>query len=122
MRALRGVVVLVLALALSAPVLAADYDAGWEAYSRGDYATALKEWRPLAQQGDADAQYNLGVMYYEGKGVPQDYVQAYMWFNLAASRGDKHALDNRYIVANELTAVQFTEAQRRTREWWMLTW
>ncbi len=51
MRALRGVIVLVLALALSAPVLAADFQAGKEAYDRGDYATALKEWRPLADQG-----------------------------------------------------------------------
>ena len=48
MRALRGVIVLVLALALSAPV-AADRQAGEKAYDRGDYATALKEWRPLAE-------------------------------------------------------------------------
>ncbi len=55
MRALRGVFVLVLALALPAPVLAADFQAGWEAYKHGDYKTALKEWRLLAEQGDAAA-------------------------------------------------------------------
>ena len=55
MRALCTVVVLVLALALDAPVLAADYQAGLDAYDRGDYATALKEWRPLAEQGDVAA-------------------------------------------------------------------
>ena len=55
MKALRTVVVLVLALALPAHVLAADLQAGWDAYHRGDYATALEELRPLAEQGDASA-------------------------------------------------------------------
>ncbi len=54
MRALRTAVVLVLALALSAPVLAADFQAGLDAAERGDIATALKEWRLLAEQGDPD--------------------------------------------------------------------
>ena len=63
MRALRTAVVLVLALALPATVLAADFETGNDAYDRGDYASALREWRPLAKQGDAYAQFNLGVMY-----------------------------------------------------------
>ncbi len=86
MRALPTVVVLVLALALPAPLLAADFQAGLEAYKRGDYATALIEFRPLAEQGMADAQFALGFMYYFGHGVPQDYVQAHMWYSLAAER------------------------------------
>ena len=80
MGALRGVFVLVLALALPAPVLAADFQAGQEANIRGDYATALKEFRPLAEQGDAYAQLNLGGLYYEGHGVAQDYLEAAKWF------------------------------------------
>ena len=72
MRALRTAVVLVLALALPAPMLAADRQAGEKAYDRGDYATALKEWRPLADQGDAKAQFYLGNMYLYGEGVPQN--------------------------------------------------
>ena len=63
-------------LALAAMTKAQDYDAGSEAYRAGDYATALAEWRPLAEQGDADAQYNLGRMYSQGKGVPQDDAEA----------------------------------------------
>ena len=78
-RALRGVFVLVLALALSAPVLAADSQAGLEAYNRGDYATALNEWRPLAEQGEAAAHLQLGNMYDDGRGVTQDYAQAVHW-------------------------------------------
>ena len=51
----------------------ADWEAGVDAYQAGDYATALKEFRLLAEQGDADAQFNLGVMYEDGQGVTQDY-------------------------------------------------
>ncbi len=76
MKALRGVMVLVLALVLAACAPAGDLETGAEAYDRGDYATALKEWRPLAEQGHAKAQYNLGVMYDDGEGVAQDYAEA----------------------------------------------
>ncbi len=56
---------------LAAPVLA-GFQEGLDAYNRGDYDTALKEMRPLAEQGVAAAQHNLGVMYRMGHGVPQD--------------------------------------------------
>ena len=49
----------------------ADFEAGFKAYERGDYATALREWQPLAEQGDATAQFNLGLMYRQGRGGPQ---------------------------------------------------
>ncbi len=51
-----------------------DLDAGFNAYYRGDYATALRIFRQLAEQGNASAQYNLGVMYFRGQGVAQDYA------------------------------------------------
>jgi TPR repeat protein len=51
---------------------AADFWKGIDAANRGDYATALQEWKPLAEQGHASAQYNLGVMYANGYGVTQD--------------------------------------------------
>ena len=66
---------LVLAMILSltfTPVAAQDFQKGFAAYQAGDYATALQEWTPLAEAGDASAQYNLGVIYGEGIGVPQD--------------------------------------------------
>ena len=50
-----------------------DFQKGLAAVQRGDFATALREWTPLAEQGYATAQYNLGVMYDNGEGVPQDY-------------------------------------------------
>ncbi len=89
MRTLRGVVVLVLALALSA--CSRDAQVGVEAYERGDYATALEELRPLAERGDDRAQYFLGSMYADGEGIPQDSAEAVKWYHLAAEQGDAGA-------------------------------
>jgi len=65
----------------------AGFDEGVAAYDRGDYATAVEEWLPIAEQGNADAQYNLGIMYDNGYGVPQDYAEAVRWYRLAAEQG-----------------------------------
>ncbi len=65
---------------------------------KGDYATALKEWRPLAEQGDAEAQCNLGYMYKGGKGVPQDDAEAARWYRLAAVQGLDRAQFNLGIM------------------------
>ena len=62
-----------LILMIAAPVAAQDFDKELAAARSGDFATALKEWRPLAEQGKARAQYNLGVMFATGQGVRQDY-------------------------------------------------
>ena len=93
------------------------FDEGVAAYDRGDYATALKEYRPLAEQGHAAAQYNLGLMYANGKGVPQDYVQAHMWFNLAAAQGDESGRENRDKVVELMTPADISKAQAMAREW-----
>ncbi len=71
--------------------VAQDYDKGVAAFLSGDFATALQEWQPLADQGDARAQSNLGWMYYIGEGVPQDYAEAMKWYRLAADQGDAGA-------------------------------
>ena len=72
----------------------ADYQKGQTAYDSGDYATALREWTPLAKQGNAFAQTNLGWMYRNGDGVPQDYKTAVKWYRLAAEQGDAGAQYN----------------------------
>ena len=69
-------IILAFLMTLSSPVAAQDLQKGLTAYQAGDFATALQEWTPLADQGRAIAQYNLGVMYNNGKGVPQDYAEA----------------------------------------------
>ncbi len=72
---------------IAAPIFAQDFNKGLEAYRSGDFATALKEWKPLAEQGDADAQHSLGVMYESGWGVPQDDKEAVRLYTLAAEQG-----------------------------------
>lgn len=65
----------------------ADVQSGLDAYEAGDYATALKEFKPLAEQGDAVAQYNLGKMYRKGHGVSKDGKKAAKWYRKAAEQG-----------------------------------
>jgi TPR repeat protein len=79
-------IILILLLSLTA-LSAADFKTGLDAYQRGDFATALKEWQPIADQGDPHAQYNLGLLYARGEGVPQDHGKAAEWYRKAAEQG-----------------------------------
>jgi uncharacterized protein len=107
--------VLLLTLLVGNPAFSADYQKGVDAYNRGDYATALREWKPLAEQGDALAQYLVGSMYDEGQGVLQDYKTAVKWWTLAAEQGDADAQYNlgvmydkgRGVPQNDKTAVKW---------------
>jgi hypothetical protein len=78
----------------------ADFNAGIKAYQRDDYATAYREWKPLAKKGDPAAQYNLGLLYHFGLGVRRDEAEAAKWYGLAAEQGDadaQHAIGDFYI-------------------------
>ena len=81
----------------------------------------MKWFRKAAKHGDPDVQFNLGVMYFKGQGVPQDYVLAHKWINLAASRSTGEAREKfvkvRHSIAEEMTPRQIAEAQRLAREW-----
>ena len=86
---------LVLALfSFAATVAAADFNNGLAAYNKGDYTTAVREWRPLADDGVAAAQFNLGLMYLDGHGVPQDPAEAVKWFKRAADQDYTEAQHN----------------------------
>ena len=67
---------------------------GYQSYLKGDYEAAYREWLPLAELGDAEAQYNLGVLYDEGAGVEQDLATAVSWYQKAASQGFIDAQSN----------------------------
>ena len=71
--------------------MAADFNKGLKAAQSGDFKTALIEWTPLAEQGDVDAQYNLGLMYSKGEGVPQNDKTAVKWHTKAAKQGNAKA-------------------------------
>lgn len=71
-----------------------DFDAGLKAYQSNDFATAVKEWRPLAEKGSAAAEFNLGLLYYDGHGVPQEFTEAAQWFERSADQGYNKAQYN----------------------------
>ena len=93
-RLLTTLVILTGLLGSAGAVWAQDFNKGLKAAQSGDFATALKEWKPLAEQGNAVAQYNLGVMYRNGEGVTQDYAEAVKWLRKAAEQGDEEAQNN----------------------------
>lgn len=67
---------------------------GIEAYQNGDYATALQAWMPLAKQGNADAQFSVGLIFDRGLNVNPDYYAAVKWFTLASKQGHIFAQAN----------------------------
>ena len=75
-----------------------DFQTGLAAYRQGDYAAALREWQPVAEQGDANAQYNLGLLYALGQGVPQDFKRAAEWYEKAARQGVAAAQYNLGVI------------------------
>ncbi|MFH0810422.1 MAG: hypothetical protein V2A77_08160 [Pseudomonadota bacterium] len=119
-----GLVALLLSVNLTVPAAAGQLEDAEAAFLQKDYATAVRLWRPLADQGDAKAQSRLGYMYDEGQGVPRDYVQAHKWYSIAAvcfaiSDAEEFdlALENRKDLAAKMTPAQIAEAQRLACEW-----
>lgn len=117
---------LLIALLFAGPVFAGpveDLAAAAEAYSRGDFSEAARLFRTSAEQGNVTAQDSLGVLYVNGEGVPQDYVQAYAWFNVAetnvpADDEGWHARLNRFRneIAGQMSPADIAAAQKLTRE------
>jgi TPR repeat protein len=115
-----------LLLLCAAPAFAGpveDLAAAAEAYSKSDFPEAARLFRKSAEQGNVTAQDSLGVLYVNGEGVPQDYVQAYAWFNIAetyvpANDDGWHARLNRFRneIAGEMSAADMAAAQKLTRE------
>ncbi len=86
-------------------VFADDYQVGLDALQRKDYKEAVNLWKPLAEQGNVTAQYNLGHMYEKGKGVSQDYKEAIRLFHLSAEQGDEKAQTKLGLMYEEGTGV-----------------
>ena len=92
-----------------------QFQQGLSAYQQSDYQTAFKLWLPLAEQGEANVQFNLGVMYANGQGVKQDDVEAVKWYRKAAEQGNANAqmiLGTVYFLGK---GVQFNKAL--AKEW-----
>ena len=106
----------VLAMIMLVPAWA-NYEAGQEAWDAGHPGEALTEWQEAAEAGDRRAMLALGRLFAKGLGAPQDYVEAHKWFNLAASRGEEAAVEERDALTARMTPDQVTEAQARARAW-----
>ena len=98
------------AIALIVPVAAGPLEDGLTAYRAHDYATALELWRPLAEKGVAAAQYQLGTLYAEGRGVEQSDATAAVWYKRAAEQGDAAAQYNLAVSYAEGLGVDKDDA------------
>jgi TPR repeat protein len=95
----------------------AQYQLGHLYYRQNNYTEAARWFHLAADQGRADAQSNLGSMYAEGEGVPQDFVQALMWFTLSAAQNHKEGIENRDKAAGFMAPAQIAQAQKLARAW-----
>jgi hypothetical protein len=104
--------------ALSGPTLAGPLEEGEAAYDHKNYTAALGLLRPLADQGDTEAQTYLGLMYDHGNGVPQNYAEALSWFRKAAEQGNGHGEANLGVmyVAGHGVARDYDEALKWLRK------
>lgn len=103
----------VLLIFMASPAFA-GFDEGLAAYNKKDYLSALQEFKPLAEQGNSDAQNGLGVMYEKGLGVEKNDGQAIHWYRQAAEQGDESAQFNLGGLFN--TTKNYTEALRWYRK------
>jgi TPR repeat protein len=110
---LCGCALMVLASVSGAPSTASagPWEDGMTAYNRGDYVPAIKLFRPLAQAGNAKAQNVMGVMYRKGQGVARSSARAFMWFSLAAKRGDAQAKAELGEVSRDMTPTEIAQAR-----------
>ncbi|MEI8016439.1 MAG: tetratricopeptide repeat protein [Nitrospira sp.] len=107
---------LVLSICCLTTLVWADFETGMDAYQRGNYATALSEWRPLAEEGDAQAQLHLGLLYANGNGVPQNYANAHQWYEQAAAQGYAMAQYNLGLLYDKGDGVPQDYA--KARQWY----
>lgn len=98
MNAFSRVCLAAMLLLLAATARSGDYETGFEAYEVGEYATALAEWQPLAEEGDASSQYGLGLLYGNGFGVEMNDALALRWYGLAAQQGHAGAQCNLGVI------------------------
>ncbi len=124
---------LLLLISLPQAGYAADFDTGLQSYYRMSFSKALATWRPLAEDGHAKAQYQLGVMYYYGEGVPQNYDRAAEWYGKAAEGGDADAqfnlglmyahgigVEQDFVSAHVWFNLAASVYSRRARETWAI--
>jgi TPR repeat protein len=108
---------------LPSPAFAGPVEDGIAAFNSRDYDGALKILRPLAEQGDPAAQYQLGYMYLYGQGLPKNYAEAWFWLTIASNasppdpKGAVTAAAGRNQILKNLTPEQIEAVKKRVEEW-----
>ncbi|MBA4356247.1 MAG: hypothetical protein C0405_00820 [Desulfovibrio sp.] len=93
------------------------FDAGALAFGEGNHAEAAQWYRKAGEQGHVGAQKYLGLLCGLGRGVPKSFVQAYLWFALAAAQGDEKATQGRDLAASYMSYAKVAKAQKLVRDW-----
>jgi len=119
MRNLTATLCLTIAVLLGSAGMSwgADYQRGLIAYSNWDYVTAFREWEPLARQGHPGAQQKLGLLYFSGQGVPQNYETALMWWKLAAKQGNLSARNGILLAEARIMPLKGWTWERKENGW-----
>ena len=116
-----ALLVLVSLIIVAAPLARSQsYQEGWWAYNARDFKGAYEIWRPLANRGDNQAQLMIGLLYANGKGVPQNWEEAYKWFLIADANGNRQAsalYEGATRLDKLMTAEERARAERAAREW-----
>lgn len=110
---------LVLSLLLSVSVgslQAAELEEGFQAFKAGNYEQALRSWLPIAEKDNADAQYNLGILYQKGLGVEKNPKTAFIWYKRASANGHSDAMYNLGIMYNKGRVVY--RSPKDAVKWW----
>lgn len=115
---MRLLAFLVLGLAITGPALADPFEDAKAAYKKGDYAAALRLWRPLADAGDANAQFWVGAAYDLGRGVTTDYAAAAVWYRKAADQGQVNAQFNLAHMYEQGQGLPADYAQPAAASWY----
>ena len=95
--------ILILLFLLITKLSFADFESGLKAFNNGDYKTALNNWKPMAEEGVSNAQYNVALMYHNGLGVTQDYNEAFKWLLMSSAQGNLNSirlLSTMYALGN----------------------
>jgi TPR repeat protein len=90
---------------------AGPWEDGMVAYNRGDYLPAIRLFRPLAEAGNPKAQTQIGTMYRKGEGTASSLTRAFMWFSVAARRGDAKAKVGLREVSKTMTPAEMSQGQ-----------
>ena len=117
-RSLFALALIVFTFSQPAAVSARDaFKSGSKAYTVGMYSSAARQWLTLAEKGNRAAQYNIGRLFYYGKGVRRDRIEAYKWFLIASENGVNRGLEAIRMVEQRMTSREMAEGRVRAREW-----